>query len=357
MLLIRRACGILLSISALLFTAIYARTAQAQIAPDGRWENGVSEPWSFTDETTWQAEIIAAQLRWKQIGDEAGTSERNEWAGDYFLGGDTSGIFLRWSPKNGFVVMNVNKCAAYVRNFSYGRVKVTPNLIEFHAEKAIKPSSLDRGDPYKLPVRFIPVKWRGVAYLIQEKEMADFGDYIAGLGNHNAGLVGYSSEGAPFFGKVGLEETGSADDPPAVPTGYERFIKRPISAKIIAVGARSVQGRQSEPGEELYYESETAVTIDAGRADGVKTNMSFYVLTPGSAEEVKIRRVREHSSSGVIVRFLKEDASRPPFLWKDEEDMSYSPITVGWELSTSQFKLADLNLTEDRTDALSPDLH
>jgi len=313
---------------------------RAQLTQDGRWDNGISEPWWFTDETTRHDEIHKAQLRWQEIGAENSAAESNEWAGDYFIGGETSGSYLRWSPQNGFVLMNVNKCAAYVRSFSYGEVKVTPASIEFYTAKSVKPSSLDEHTPYQLPTRFLPVKWRGVAYLVPEKEMDDFGDYVAGLGSYNAGSAGYWSEGASFLYKLGVKETGSIDELPVVPRGYERFIKKPIEAKITAVGTRVVKRRQEQPDEDAYYQSEMPVTINAGKAEGVKPQMSFFVLVSGASEEVKIRKVREHSSLGVIIRFLKEDEDAPPVLWKDEEDMDYLPITVGWELTTSPFKFA-----------------
>jgi hypothetical protein len=346
-----------LFIAFLLITSC-AGIIQSQLSEDGRWENGISEPWRFTEETTWQNEIRLAQLRWQEIGDENSSAEGNEWAGDYFIGGDTSGSYLRWSPQSGFVMMNVNKCAAYVENFSYGEVKVTPTAIEFHTEKTVKPSSLDKHTPYQLPTRYLPVKWRGVAYLVPEKEMGDFGDYVAGLGSYNSGLVGYSAEGSSFLYKLGVEETGTADELPTVPHGYERFIKKPIDAKITAVGTRVIKRRQNKLDEEAYYEAETPITINAGKADGVKSRMSFVVLTSGTLEEVKIRRVREHSSTGVIVRFLKEDENTPPVLWKDEESMNYLPVTVGWELSTSQFKFVPpQSPTEVSTDALPTNIH
>lgn len=326
--------------TALLLITICASLAHAQLSPDGRWDNGVTEPWSFTDETTMHDEIRLAQSRWKEIGDENSSGETKEWEGDYFIGGDTSGSYLRWSKQSGFVLMSVNKCAAYVRSFSYGKVKVTPTSIELYTEKTVKPSSLDKHTPPELPTRLLTVRWRGVNYLIPEKEMGDFGDYVAGLGSYNSGTTGYSIDGVVFLSQLGVAETGTADDLPVVPQGYERFIKKPIDAKITAVGTRLVKRQQEQPEDEPYYSSETLVTINAGKAESVKPQMSFFVLSSGAFEEVKIRKVREHSSTGVITRTLREDENTPPLLWKDDEEINYLPIAVGWELSTSPFKFA-----------------
>ena len=329
---------ILYALVALLSLIAFNNSASAQLDAEELWNNGVTEPWRFAG-TLPPAEITAAQLRWKLIENEEGSENSNEWAGDYFIGGDTHGTYLRLSPNNSFVMMNVNKCSAYVEGFSYGQVKIASTLIQLLTEKQFTSSGSHSHTRLQSPLKFLPVKWRGAHYLVEEDEVSEFGDYVAGLGQYNPGQDSIFIDGINFFYKPSDKETGSADDLPSVPPSYEKFLKRPINARVTSVGARVVKRRQTAPDDEPYYESETTVTINTGSADGVKPGIALHVLSPGASDIVKVLRVRNRSSIGVITRYVEEETNKHFSLWKDSEGMNYSPITTNIELSTSVHKL------------------
>src|SRR5689334_621776 len=85
--------------------------ARAQLDEDGRWVNGVTESWWLGDGIA-ETDAAAAAARWKEIGDELARDGAEGSAGDYFVGGETAGTYMRWSPRAGFVIAAVNKCEA-----------------------------------------------------------------------------------------------------------------------------------------------------------------------------------------------------------------------------------------------------
>jgi hypothetical protein len=112
-----------------------APTASAQLDQWGYWENGVTEHWWLASEDFTAGDATNAVARWNQIGE---VKDKGAWAGDYFRGGETHGTYLRWSPA-GFVIAGVDKCAARVMTLAYGRVEVTPALIQFFPELDKRP--------------------------------------------------------------------------------------------------------------------------------------------------------------------------------------------------------------------------
>ena len=259
--------------------------SQAQSVPDDRWANGVSEPWWFAEKLS-REDIATMQSRWSLIRDE---NQANEWAGDYFIGGDTHGSYLRWSAENGYVLVHVNKCEAKVESFEYGKVSASPTLIQFFPEFSKSDSGHTHSSQHQTPTRWLPVKWRATHYLVPENGIAAFGDYVAGLGAYNFGLGGAGMiEVSDFFSKFTDEERDSAEGLPIVPPGYERFIKRPIDARITNVGRSYIRVDREN---EWYNDLVTLVTVNVGRADGVKRRMTFHVLGSENSEMVKIRRV------------------------------------------------------------------
>lgn len=321
---------------------------EAQTDSYGRWENGVSEAWWF-DPAEFAAESISeVQTRWQNIGVENDGSKDNGWQGDYSSGGETHGTYMRWSRQGGYVLMNIDKCAARVMGFSYGTAEASDALVEFKTVFK-QSSSHTHGHAHSPPpvkIRFLPVTWRGVRYLIGENEIADFGDYAAGLGNYNRGLGEFMiSDAHDFFYKIKVQaqkDQANEDQPnekdkslPVVPPGYERFVKKPIEAKLTSVGTGY---RKIARENEWWDDFVIPVTISAGQASGVKRKMSLRLVGlegfGGIEEIVEIKQVGLRASRGVIVRPIRKN---PCVKFSDEDDCAepeYLPLKVGLQLTT-----------------------
>jgi hypothetical protein len=324
------------ALSLLFFLILSVPAAPAQFDQYGRWENGVGEPWSMDSTDYSQEEAATAQARWKAIGEEMQSAGGNAWVGNYFTGDETHGRYLRWAEQSGFVLMHVDKCAARVMNFSYGKVTVTPDLISFVPERMPVRSS-PHGDSHPTATKYIPARWRGAHYLISENQIAAFGDYVAGLGDFNAGLnPAIWVEGIDFLYKVGDREAADSTEAPSVPTAYQRFIRKPIEASIITVSASRIRRRLLSDGEP-FYESRTIVTINVGRGGGVRRGMVFRVRESPANETVRILRVGRDSSLAEIIRDVDEDKKEIYYEWIGNEQHTRVPpvISVGWLVTTA----------------------
>lgn len=324
-----------LTLMVLLSFTTLTHVSRAQEDQYARWENGVSESWWFAEKPNLPQEIAAAQSRWKLIEIENQTASANEWAGDYFIGSETHGSYLRWSPQNGFVLMNVDKCQAMVMSLDYGKVIVSPTLIQLSPEVIQRSTGSHMHSHARLtPTTLVPVKWRRTHYLIPEKEMADFADYVAGLGKHN-GWRGDYIEGTEFFSKLNDKEEDSDEDSPIVPSAYEHLIKKPIAARITAVrsGYRKIDAENG-----WWDEFIIPVTINVGSTHGVKPKMSFRI--PGSQgfgameEKVEVQRAGMRTSQGVIVRTVRKSPCVKIDKADDCENSKYRAVKIGWSVTT-----------------------
>ena len=330
----KRFCLLITLILTVPFSGI-GQEAGAQLDPYGRWENGVTEPWWFDDSLS-KAEIEVVKAKWRAIEKESATL-RDGFAGDYFEGGETHGTYFRWAPRNGFVRLDVDKCAARVMGFIYGdTVSDRPFLTLVSKGSA---SSKGSHAHHKGAMKFALVTWRTIPYLMSESDINAFCDYVAGLGKFNTGLqAGWDLWPFPFFTGRGTE-TGTADDLPIVPAGYEHLIKRPIDASVVAVGARTVRRFRVDYDDAPHYESRIHVTVDAGSSKGVRSGMKLLALDSDQDDELLITTVGRSQSSGILVRFVEEDPRAHFSQWKDYD--RYNPVRVGWRFSTSIHKLLD----------------
>jgi len=301
-----------------------------ELDPSGRWINGVSEPWWF-EKSLATEDVFAAQKKWVAIEQENRQSPKNRWPGDYFAGSETHGDYLRWSPKNGFVWLNVNKCMATVMSFSYGDVVSTPNLIQMLPHKAVN-GSQDHGHSNQTAVRFLPVVWRS-QLLVSKDQIDEFGNYVAGVGTFNDWAGSYL-EVEPFFGRLsgdlkeGGDNSADASKVPIVPPGYERFIKKPIYATVASVS--KAYRRSSE--NEWWDDFVTPVKVKLSRI-GAKAKMKFRISD--SDEVIEITNVRRRLAEGIIVRPIRKN---PCVKFAVDDDCSgeeYAPIEVGLKASTS----------------------
>jgi hypothetical protein len=270
-------------------------------------------------------DFFAARSRSGQILAEI-DGAADEWAGEYGSGGSEVGFTtLRLAPESGFVLVYVYTCLPSVRWLNYGRVVAKPHVIELVPSLSLH--DLWRSER---PVRFLKVKWGEWRYLIPEKQIGSFCDYVAGLGAFNgeaeSDLVG------SFFVKRG-DHADPADELPVVPPGYEHFVKRSVDATIVDVGVARVQ----ESDNPWWNDLVTPVTIDAGRMHGVRPGMVFYLYGSTRGETVEVRTVGARTAKGVIVRSTHKPGVKIGAS-DDGKDPDYEPIHVGWRMSTSQHK-------------------
>jgi hypothetical protein len=282
--------------------------ARGQFDERGQWQNGVDEPWFFTRTDRYATgEATAAQRRWHQIRVDNEGSASHEWAGDYSRGlGEVHDVYLRWSPESGFTYFLVYTCLPEVTNLDYGRVSVSPNLIQMISERPSGRSILPRN--------FLPVRWGNRHYLVSEENLAAFCDYTAGLGVFNDIEVGREIGATEFFLKNG-DWREAVEGLPQLPPGYEHFNRRPIEAAITSVRPRFFRRMRDSVGG-FYRNLIIPVTINAGRAQGVRRGLVLYMENEGA---VRVIQVGRNSSRGEIVRGI------------EEEPIS---VTVGSRLST-----------------------
>lgn len=342
------------SLLIMVYCSLLGLSAQAQSnAPEldqyGRWTNGITEPWSFSDSFA-KKDVNAAQMLWAAIGNQ---SNANVWAGSYFIGGDTHGSYLRWAPQSGFVLFHVNKCEASVMGFSYGRVIASTGLIELIPERnATASTKHGHRTQAKEARRFLPIIWRQARYLVPEDEIAEFSDYITGLGRYNDHNFLFT-ESAQFFSKskenisdaVDVESEVTTSQlvsdkngfvEPLVPPGYERFIKRPIDGKITARGKTYIRHNSEN---EWWDDLIIPVTVNVGSGHGLKKKMLLRALGTsvfgGDDEYVKITNVSLHSAKGIIERPVRK---RPCIRFDPTDDCrnpDYQPFKVGSKVTTN----------------------
>lgn len=328
--------------------------ARAELNEEGRWVNGVTESW-WTGYGIKAEDMSGAAARWKEVGDELARAGAEGLAGDYFRGGDTSGTYMRWSPGAGFVIAQVNKCEASVRGLIYGRVKVTPTLVEFFPETyRIPPPPKREGEQEPKAaaapavIRYVPVEWRGERLLVEENSMDDFGDYLSGLGEYNGRGTYVSLELTEFLTRMSARADESAEAnarashaPPVVPAGYEKFLKKPVEATVTAVGRRSLKRDYllELPYNSTQYDraSLTRVTVGAGTAQGVKDKMVFRVTEPDEGEVVIVLRAGENESEAVVVRGLDERGVEMYYDYDKDRERKHSEVAAGWKLTTNPF--------------------
>lgn len=318
--------------------------ARAQLDEDRRWVNGVTESWWFAEGFT-DAEASAAAARWKAIADDLAGAKGAAWTGNYFRGGETHGTYLRWSPRAGFVIVHVNKCAAMVMGLVHGRVEATPDLLKFFPELDKHPARGHGGHadgahagPRDV-LNFVPVEWRGGRVLVGEEEMADFGDYVAGLGRYNQWVSFAFLDYATFFYRMGEDAPGGSPFPVA-PPAYRRFLKKPVKARVTSVGRRVIRRDYQIDGENTSMSFERAsltyVTIDAGSERGVKPGMILRVVGDGEEEDsLVVMRAGRRASTAAVVREVNERGAETYYSHAESRQKRRSKVAAGWRLTTS----------------------
>lgn len=324
-----------LALIAAIFSLLCVSEARAQLDADGRWQNGVTEAWWFDPAAFSKEEVLAAQARWDSIAAEIRNGTSDKWAGDYFMGSDVHGTYLRWSPQAGFVMVNVDKCQAKIMNLDYGKAITTSALVQFFPELNKKVSGHGHAHARSTALRFIPVTWKGDELLVGEQYMGEFGDYVAGLGKYN-NWAGLYIDVIEFFARATESSNRSdAQAMPVVPPGYEHFLKQPIEAIVTRLGKKYVEREAESDSDYLIIH----VTINAGKEHGVKTGMRFNFFDANLTEIVEIKKVGPRSSSGVVKYYL-ERMPCPPESGKTGDCAGPEPdvVKAGAKVTTSPFQ-------------------
>ncbi len=299
--------------------------AETQLDEHGRWKNGVTEPWFFESKDKYTDEEVAAARRvWNEIGtDEAG----DEWAGTYrAASGEVNVSYFRWSPKRGFVSFDIYTCLPDVRHLDYGKANVFADGVEFISMRISKD-----GQANDSPSRYIKVKWGEQHHLIEEHNVPNFCDYVAGRGAYNKpeGFVDYG-----FLSRFNDDGKPTAVLP-TVPSAYREYVRQPIEARITKVSRSYVE---VDPENEWWNELITPVTVNAGSDQGLKRGMTLDILNSDIDERVEITRVGSNFARGIIVRGVHKHPGVRVSEWDDGTDDPQQPILVGWQLTTSEHK-------------------
>jgi len=318
-----------------------AQESFAQVDKWGAWENGITESWWLSSKTFTNKDAEAAITRWKLIGssDRRGTSQ--SWAGDYFSGGETHGTYVRWSAA-GFVIADVDKCQALVMSLTYGSVKASDSLIQFVPEfSKSSQSHAHMSSPAREPVvlSFVPVRWDNQLFLIPQNRIQDFADYVAGLGDFN-GLHGFSLEDSFFYSRDAGEH--AVADAPVLPQQYQRFLNKPITARVTAIEGRRLQRNYSyefksktmsfSTGYELA--SLTFVRVNIGSTHGAKKGLFLRISDPDLGETVRLIEVGQTSSKGVLVRSVER--GKETYYDNDaQRELAYPRVVSGWKLTSA----------------------
>lgn len=305
-----------------------------------RWYNNFTEHWfSFPDIPL--NEVRNSIIYWEEIGKDLKTPT-NEWEGTYENGGETHGDFFRWSAKSGFILLNVNKCQGGPMRITRGRVQITKTSVKFIPEIVLGTTSHQghsQSENNKIR-EFLFVKWRKAYFLVQPDEITRFAQFTAGLD----GLTnGYFDEGR-YFSKVLQGYTGSANELPIFPVGYEKYVKKPFKATIVSIGKgfRRAKKPQFEEDrtriEENYDDWVTEVKVNIGKSSQISPNVYLKFL-PESQDDyatdgIIIKKVFANYSIGeYFVDIPKKDCKKSEF--ENCEASEGKSLKAGLKVSTT----------------------
>jgi hypothetical protein len=291
----------------------------------GRWIHGGSEPWSMNGPSYTPEQAKTFLQRWTVLKHAIEQTD-NEWEGQYGGdGGETDVIALKWTTKSGFVMVHASLCMASVIELSYGKVSADARHVQLQSE-FVPPSSTDMDKLFarSLRVPYVPVKWDGSHYLVPEPGLKIF------FGRFSGRMTpGEVPEFTLYFHKVDDNWEHDSLNNVQVPTGYEKYLSKPIEATITKVGGTVIRR-----GFDSYLSTEKwqmiPVTINAGKAQGVKVGTEFHILSFNDDDDIKVRQVFQNYSTGFIVRPIDDGKEEFPVLVNQRAH----PPSVGWKLTT-----------------------
>lgn len=307
-----------------------------------RWYNDFTEHWfQFFDIP--ESEIRDSIAQFDKIGKDL-RNPQSEWERTYGNGGDTHGSYIRWSEKNGFIWLVVNKCSGGPMQIVRGKVVVTSSLVRLIPEKVIKSSFNHDNHTFSVnkPIDFVLVKWRNENYIVRSTELRDFADYAAGLNPETSGLY---DEGRYFVG-LSQTQTGSASELPIFPSGYETYVKKPFKPIIVSLGKsfrrnKPISKDSDEYEKEIFKNYDDLVTqfkLDIGKNLNLAPNTFIRFIRENeddySMDGIRIVKVFDDYSIGEYVTSVPKKTCK-----KSDYDNCTAQerrlLKVGMKLSTT----------------------
>jgi len=278
--------------------------------------------------------------RWDRIGNEA-QGKTDGPAGMYLKSG-YNGWLLRWAPRAGFVYVYHSEGLSII-DFSYGKVEVTASEVQFIPEREMRETFRDR--KLSTPLTWVAAKSPQLRFMIPKDEMKDFGEYVAGLREYND-FNGPCCEFDPFFvsrvSTAGLTQEGVSEI--LVPDEYQRFIRPPITGRVVSIGKRRIvksYGMDRKLFSQLLDKrSLTPIEINIGRIHGLRKNMLLRFAGEqfnGFDQSIQITSVRRQTAVAVVIRSVDEhnQESYPENPFESDKRINYPPIRAGMRVTTS----------------------
>jgi hypothetical protein len=316
----------------LVTVAIFAVT-KGQVSESRYWYP--IEPFRIEVDTK-NPEVRELLERWDRIGNET-QGLTNSSAGMYVKSG-YNGWLLRWAPQAGFVYVYHSEGLSII-DFSYGKVEVTSSEIRFIPERDMRETFRNR--KLSTPLIWVAAKSPPLKFMIPQEEIKNFGEFIAGLRDYND-FNGPCCEFDPFFvSKVSTDELAQGV---SIPDEYQRFMRRPITGRIVSIGKRRiVRGywmHRNLFGNLFPESSLTPIAIDIGRIHGLRKNMLLRFAGEQfnlREQYIQITSVRRQTAVAVVIRSIDkhnhENYLDNPI--ESDKRISYPPIRAGMRVTTS----------------------
>lgn len=281
------------------------------------------------------SEKVMLEKRWSELGESLAT-ESTGFEGTYAEIGYSSGYFLRFSAKHGFILIPYFD-QDLIMDFSSGRVEITKDL-----EVVLIPDREMTGSGRRFrttPRIWIPASNGG--YIVPKGDFASFGMYYGGFGEFNGFPRKRSCDECGTFARRIDERAGPALEDFPAPPAYRHYLRAPIVTTIVSVGKRHLAVVRDATGF-FTRSSLTPVQLSAGQRLGVKPGLMFLIAGSDNYfdEVVKITSATADRSEGIVIRSVDKNGNEA---YDGDYDKvlgeyikkPFPPIRVGMKVTTS----------------------
>jgi hypothetical protein len=217
---------------------------------------------------------------------------QEEWEGVFGRDGELSEIRLIWNSEVGFIDYYIYTCLIELQRLNYGKALNSSDSVVFISEK---PLTQTTSETSLAGIKLIKVKVGERRFLVPGNKLADFCEYAVGLSLDN-----YSA--SPNFWWKLSDYKKSSFGLPILPEKYKNFLRYPIKAQVTKIGRQEVIGSKNAEGKLEKNAVNYHFTINAGKNNGVKKGMKFYI--PEIKEWSEVAGVSLTSSRVYIQRFI-----------------------------------------------------